>query len=114
MRGTHTYAILEVSQAVYGEIHQKLADAGYQHAFHENKIDMHGIALQAEPMVDLSPDEHRRVHVVLHKHLDELVADWCMHTGKRFSETTLVDFMKWSHEQTIEPVSLAPHHPKKG
>ncbi len=47
---THTYAVLEVSQAVYDEIRAKLEAAGYDHAFHEDPdvIDMHGIALQAE------------------------------------------------------------------
>ena len=45
---THTYAILEISSGAYAEIKQKLSDAGYQHAFHDDVIDMHGIAVQAE------------------------------------------------------------------
>lgn len=51
---THTYAILEVSSAVYKEIKDKLEAAGYQHAFHDDRdgdgtvIDMHGIALKDE------------------------------------------------------------------
>lgn len=47
---THTYAILDVSPAVYAEIREKLRAAGYQHAFHHDRegevIDMHGIALR--------------------------------------------------------------------
>lgn len=46
---THTYALLEVSPAVYAEIREKLQAAGYDHAFHRDGdrdvIDMHGIAL---------------------------------------------------------------------
>lgn len=45
---SHTYAILEVSPAVYAEVRGKLEAAGYQHAFDRDVIDMHGIALRAE------------------------------------------------------------------
>lgn len=49
MRSTHTYALLEVSPAVYAEIDAALKKAGYDHAFHDHEgrkvIDMHGIAL---------------------------------------------------------------------
>lgn len=31
---THTYALLEVSRAVYDEIAAKFREAGYGHAFH--------------------------------------------------------------------------------
>lgn len=53
MRHAYTYAILKVSPETYQEIRDKLAAAGYQHAFHDDDgdgevIDMHGIALQAE------------------------------------------------------------------
>lgn len=50
MSASHTYAILDVSPAVYAEIREKLKAAGYDHAFHEDDarevIDMHGIALR--------------------------------------------------------------------
>ena len=52
---TYTYAILRVSQQTYDEIRQKLAEAGYQHAFHPSTtaesdvIDMRGIGLCASP-----------------------------------------------------------------
>lgn len=48
---TYTYAILEISQAAYDEIRTKLAEAGYDQAFHTHEgdftevIDMHGIGL---------------------------------------------------------------------
>ncbi len=49
MSGTHTYALLPVSDEVYEEIEQKLRAAGYHHAFsREGHIDMHGLALGRE------------------------------------------------------------------
>jgi hypothetical protein len=48
MRSTHTYAVLELSPAAYSEIREKLATAGYQHAFKGDVIDMHGIGVTAE------------------------------------------------------------------
>ena len=50
---THTYVILELSPAAWQEISDKMRDAGYSHAFHDDTehgevIDMHGIAVAAE------------------------------------------------------------------
>lgn len=45
---TYTYAILDISPEAYREIKSKLKEAGYDHAFHGDVIDMHGIALQAK------------------------------------------------------------------
>lgn len=65
IKSTHTYAILEISQAAYNEIKSLLEKAGYDHVFHEDTefgivMDMHGIALGAvkdsvEPLGDLYP-----------------------------------------------------------
>jgi hypothetical protein len=60
---THTYAVLEISRKAYDEIHAKLEDAGYQHAFiHEDEgrdvIDMHGIAVKAAR--EMAPKRHRK------------------------------------------------------
>ena len=52
---TYTYAILDVSRAAFDEIKAKLDAAGYQHMFHGDAIDMHGVALRAV-VTDL--DEH--------------------------------------------------------
>lgn len=44
---THTYAVLEISQAAWDEIEAYLLDASYDHALTApGLIDMHGIALQ--------------------------------------------------------------------
>lgn len=46
--GTRTYAILEVSPAAYAEIRGALEQAGYaRSAFHDDVVDMHGIAIKA-------------------------------------------------------------------
>jgi hypothetical protein len=49
---TYTFAILEVSKAVFDEIRGKLEAAGYSDQFHIDAgrpvVDMHGIALKAE------------------------------------------------------------------
>lgn len=74
MRATHTYAILEISAAAFGEIRSKLLAAGYDHAFHMDgdkiDIDMNGIAVRAAPPIrhpyrHYPPgmgDESRRLH----------------------------------------------------
>jgi hypothetical protein len=47
---------------------------------------------------------HRARHVLLHKHLDELLADFIRHTRKRPSETTMLEFLEWSAGQTKKNV----------
>lgn len=66
---TRTFAEMEVSAAVFEEVAAKLMDAGYDHAFVDGALDMHGIALTREetPM----PEAHRelpryRSHKVVH------------------------------------------------
>lgn len=63
IRQTHTYVELGLSQAAYDEIKQKLADAGYQHAFMDDgAIDMHGIGVTLEhnPLTDAAAAAHAR------------------------------------------------------
>lgn len=54
VRSTRTFATLEVSPCVFDEIEHALKAAGYDHAFIDGRIDMHGIALErrAEVGVD--------------------------------------------------------------
>jgi hypothetical protein len=42
---THTYALLEVLPSTFHDVRKRLEQADYGHAFHDNAIDMHGIAL---------------------------------------------------------------------
>ncbi len=55
-------------------------------------------------------EEHRQRHIVLHKHLDELFADYIdKHPGqKEFLTMPFKQLMEWSHQQTIKP-----DHPAK-
>lgn len=46
---THTYALLDVSRATFTEVARLLRAAAYHHSFDRDVIDMHGIALRAEP-----------------------------------------------------------------
>lgn len=51
----------------------------------------------------MNKEEHRQCHVVLHKALDELVADFINHTDGRPSTTPVLELMRWAYRQTIEP-----------
>jgi hypothetical protein len=42
---THTYAFLEVLPSTWHDVRKRLEQADYVHAFHDNAIDMHGLAL---------------------------------------------------------------------
>ena len=65
LKQTHTYAVMEVSPAVYDEIIKKLTDAGYEHAIMEDgTLDMHGIGLQEQE--DLCEDEGCPQHGIPH------------------------------------------------
>ena len=46
---------------------------------------------------------HKGIHIFLHKCLDELSADFFVHTEKCPSETTMLEFMEWSNDQTKNP-----------
>jgi hypothetical protein len=49
LRSTHTYVTMEVSPATYAEIEAKFREAGYDHVFDGEAMDMHGIALVPTP-----------------------------------------------------------------
>lgn len=48
VRQTHTVATMELSEAAYKEIAEKLKAAGYDHVFQGDLIDMTGIGLLPE------------------------------------------------------------------
>lgn len=60
---TYSYVILPVSKAAFDEIAGKLRAAGYDQAFHDEEdgglvglvIDMHGLALQVDHLVEEFP-----------------------------------------------------------
>lgn len=53
-------------------------------------------------------DAHKRRHQELHYFFDELVADFIARTGKLISQTTILELMERSNEQTKNPVSIEP------
>ena len=58
----------------------------------------------------LTPAKHRAVHEELHGMLDELLADFIIHTKRTLRETTLLEFLEWSHQQTISPTEEGDDH----
>jgi len=55
--------------------------------------------------IELKKDlEHQHRHQLLHKYLDELVADFIDHNrGKTLNGSSIMDLMAWSAEQTKNP-----------
>lgn len=47
--------------------------------------------------------KHRKRHEVLHKNLDELIADFLTNTKKLPSQSTVMELLQWSFEQTKNP-----------
>ena len=53
----------------------------------------------------MNKEEHIKRHFELHASLDELAADFIQNNhGKLLPETSILTLMRWSHEQTINPV----------
>jgi hypothetical protein len=53
--------------------------------------------------MDMDITEHKERHRVLHKYLDELVADFISNTKQLPSSTVLSNFMIWAHKQIENP-----------
>lgn len=55
----------------------------------------------------MSREEHIARHKLLHEMFDELGADYLQHhDGALPSNTSMVDLMMWSYQQTLDPISL--------
>lgn len=52
----------------------------------------------------MEKSKHIQKHKELHNALDELLADWIHHTGVLPSNQKVGDLMKWSFEQTQNPM----------
>jgi len=51
--------------------------------------------------------DHMARHVVLHNHLDELIADWVGSGPSRYPSTgTILELMRWSRGQMKRPDSV--------
>lgn len=53
----------------------------------------------------MKKEAHIQRHQELHKAFDELLADFITHTGKLPSESTVMELMQWSHQQTTDPAT---------
>lgn len=52
----------------------------------------------------VTPTEHRERHQLLHRMLDELIADYCRHNpGGPWLSRTIGELMEWSYTQTLHP-----------
>jgi len=54
-------------------------------------------------MSKMNHEEHKERHIKLHASLDELVADFIMHTEKRPSQSTVLELIGWSAKQIHNP-----------
>lgn len=52
----------------------------------------------------MTPKEHKQRHIKLHRALDELIVDFINHPQNLPSKTTVIELLRWSHQQTIRPV----------
>lgn len=55
----------------------------------------------------MTEQEHRERHELLHKMFDELAADFIAQMDRRLTDTTLLELLEWSHEQTKHPTGEA-------
>lgn len=51
----------------------------------------------------IEKEAHIQRHKELHRMLDELLADFIERTGRMLTKTSLLEFLTWSFEQTINP-----------
>lgn len=54
-------------------------------------------------MEELTGEEHRKRHEVLHQEFDKLLADFITHTGSLPSKTSIMELVRWSFQQTQNP-----------
>lgn len=55
----------------------------------------------------MTKKEHTDKHIKLHQKLDELIADYISCTNKTLSESSIMDLIQWSYEQTRNPQSIS-------
>jgi len=60
---------------------------------------------QKEPK-KMTEEEHRKRHTELHEMFDELLADFITHNPTCLpSKTPIIELIKWSSQQTRQPVT---------
>lgn len=59
----------------------------------------------------MTPEEHKKRHIELHRAFDELLANFLMENKEATLKTTsLIELIEWSYRQTIE----LDHEPNGG
>lgn len=53
--------------------------------------------------------QHLRRHKILHNALEELVADYLLHTHRPLNLSFVEELLKWSYEQTRMPLARRQH-----
>ena len=53
----------------------------------------------------MTHQEHIERHKELHKKIDELVADYISNQEKGLEETSVMELIEWSYQQTLNPTS---------
>lgn len=61
----------------------------------------------------MTPEDHKEIHRHLHEALDQLVADYITHNEKTPSNTTVMELMAWSFDQTLNPTVKGEEPPEK-
>ena len=56
-------------------------------------------------MKKLTKEQHRGIHIKLHKAIDELFADYIQHhpAQTNFIQMQVIDLITWAYEQTKNP-----------
>lgn len=61
-------------------------------------------AVKIEPHMYEDPAAHKERHKLLHRMLDELLADYIDHSARGgIGKTTIMEFLTWSYAQTLDP-----------
>ena len=58
----------------------------------------------------MTPEEHKKRHIELHRAFDELLADWILQTGSLPSQATVMELIRWSASQAKEPTDNHEHY----
>jgi uncharacterized protein YnzC (UPF0291/DUF896 family) len=61
-----------------------------------------------EEYMEKTKEELITIHTELHRSLDKLLACYIDSTKKHLTNTTLMEFLQWSHEQTKNPSCFKP------
>lgn len=55
----------------------------------------------------MTKEEHKQIHIELHKSFDQLLADYFRHNSDKFLvDTSILDLGRWAYEQTKNPTEL--------